>query len=101
MHFDIHAKGKSFNEKNLIKNYYNKRTLLASGVQEVICLSENRIELCNRLRSIIQEKQAGNDNTRFGNEMDAVVDKLLEYKYIISTQHKKKLLKHLLFYNIT
>ena len=34
--FDIHAKDKSFRDKHLTKNYYNKRALLASGLQEVI-----------------------------------------------------------------
>ena len=30
-HFDIHAKGKSSRDINLIKNYYNKRAILATG----------------------------------------------------------------------
>ena len=33
MHFDIHTKGKSSRDKNLIKNYFNKRTILASGLK--------------------------------------------------------------------
>ena len=36
MRFDIHTTGKSNRDGNLIKNYYNKRFLLASGVQEVV-----------------------------------------------------------------
>ena len=47
MHFDIHAKDKSFRDKNLIKNYYNKRALLASGLHEVVFLSENPNEVCD------------------------------------------------------
>ena len=44
MHFDIHAKSKSFRDKNLKKNYYNKRAILASGLKTVF-LSENFNEL--------------------------------------------------------
>ena len=40
MHFNIHAKSKSSRDKNIIKNYYNRRTLVATGLQEVILLSE-------------------------------------------------------------
>ena len=54
-----------------------------------IFLSENPSELCDRLCLIIQEKQAGNDTKRFDNQIDAIFDKLLEYKCITPTQHKK------------
>ena len=57
MHFDIHTKIKSSRDKNLIKNNYTKRTLLASGDEEVILLSENPSELCNRLCLIIQKNK--------------------------------------------
>jgi len=93
MHFDIHRTGKSTRDKTLINNYYNKRAILASGFEEVIFLSENPNELCNRLCLIIQEKQAGNDTNKFDNEIIAILDKLLEYKSITPTQHKKILRK--------
>ena len=89
MHFDLHANGKTSRDKNLAKNYYNKRALLASSDQEVIFLSDNPNEICDRLHLIIQEKQARNDTTRFDNELVAKIDKILEYKSITSTQHKK------------
>ena len=41
MYFDIHTTGKSSRDRNLKNNYQNKRALLASGLQEVIFLSEN------------------------------------------------------------
>ena len=56
MHFDIHAKGKRSIDKNLTKNFYNKRAIIASGLQEVVFLSENPNELCKRLCLINQEK---------------------------------------------
>ena len=57
MHFNIKTTSKSTRDKTLIDNYYNKRALVASGLQEVIFLSENPNELCDRLSLIIQEKK--------------------------------------------
>ena len=37
---------------------------------------------------MIQEMQAGNDATRFDNEIAAIIDKLLEYRCNIPSQHK-------------
>ena len=54
--FDIHAKGKSSLDKNLLQNYYNKRAILASGLKTNF-LSENPNELCKGLKLIIQEKR--------------------------------------------
>ena len=96
MHSDIHAKGKSSRDKNL-KNYFNKRAILASGL-ETNFLSENPNELCDRLRLLLQEEQAGNISDMINQEMVAIFDKLLEYKFITSTQHKKTI-KNL--YNIS
>ena len=94
MHFDINAKGsKSNRDRNLINNYYKKRALPASGLQEVIFLSENPNELCDRLRLIIQEKQGGNDTERFDKEIVAIVDKFLQYKSLTPKQHKQILNK--------
>ena len=57
MHIDMYAKSKRTRDTNLIKNYYNKRILLASGLHEAILLSENPNELCDRLRSRIRENK--------------------------------------------
>ena len=89
--FDIHPKSKNSRDKNLMKNFYHKRALLESGVQEVFFLSENPNDLCNLRRLKFQGKQAGKHNTRFDNEMVAIIDKLLEYKCFTPTQHKKLL----------
>ena len=63
MHFEIHSKGKSLGDRTNTKTFYNKRALLASGLHEVIFLSKNLNELCDRLRLIFQEKQAGTDTS--------------------------------------
>ena len=87
MRFDMHAKVEISSDKNLMKNYFNKRALLASGLHEVIFLSGNPNELFDRLRLKFQQKQAGNDNTRFEREIIAIVDNLLEHKSFTPKQH--------------
>ena len=67
--------------------------MLASGVHEVIFLSENPNEICDRFSSIIQEKHAGNDTNDFDNEIIAIVDKLLEDKSFTPEQHRQILIK--------
>ena len=80
--YDIQARGKSLRNRNLIKNYFNKRGINASGLnrsERNIFLSGNPNHLCDRLCLISQEKQAGNDTNKFDNEILALIDNLLEY----------------------
>ena len=56
----------------------------------LIFLSGNPDELCNRIRLIIQEKQ-GETTKVFDDETIAMNDKLLKYKCITPTHHKKNL----------
>ena len=35
IHFDIHSQGKILRDRNLIKNYYNKRAIFASGLKPI------------------------------------------------------------------
>ena len=59
--FDIHARGKSLRDRNPIKMSFHKRALPASGLQQVISLSKDANELCNRIFLILQERQARNN----------------------------------------
>ena len=45
-HFDIHATGKSSKDKSLLKNYFNRRVTLASGLKTIF-FSEKPNELCD------------------------------------------------------
>ena len=65
----------------------------ASGVSKTIFLSSDPDELCNRLKLLLEEKQAGNNSDIINQEIVAVVDKLLEYKCITKKQHKQILIK--------
>ena len=88
IHFNIRATGKSNRDRTLIINYYNKRSILASGLRTVF-FSENPYELCDRLKLLIQEKRAGNISNIIKEEIVAIFDKLLEYISITASEHKK------------
>ena len=71
----------------------NQPPITASGFTKTIILSSDPDELCNRLRLILQEKQAGNNSDIINKESVGIVDKLLEYKCTTKKQHKQILIK--------
>ena len=92
MNFDTKALGnKSTRDRTLIK-LLNSPAIMASGITTIF-LSENADELCDRLRLLLQEKQAGNNSDIIDQEIIAIVDKLLEYKCISKKEHKQILIK--------
>ena len=92
MHFDTKAQGnKSTRDRTLIK-LLNSPGIMASGITTIF-LSENADELCDRLRLILQEKNAGNNSNIINEEIVAIIDKLLEYNCISKKQHKQILIK--------
>ena len=61
---------------------------MASGISTVF-LPDNTNEFSDRLKSLLQEKQAGNIFEIKKEEILATVDKLLEDKCISKKQHKQ------------
>ena len=55
--------------------------------------SSDRDELCDRLKLLLQEKQAGNYSDISNQHMVVIVDKLLEYKCRSKKQHKQLFFK--------
>ena len=93
MHFDERRVGtKSTRDKTLIK-LLNSPAIMASGVSKTIFLSRDPNELCDRLKLLLQEKQAGNNSDIINDEIVVIIDKLLEYKCITKKQHKQILIK--------
>ena len=93
MNFNIRQKGnKSDRDKSIIRLLRSPR-IMASGVSKTIFLSSDPDELCNRLKLLLQEKQAGNNSDIINQEIVAIVDKLLEHKCISKKQHKQILIK--------
>ena len=65
--------------------------LPASGISNIIILSSDPNELCDRSKILLQQKQAGNNSELINDEIIAIADKLLEYKWI-SKKHYKQIL---------
>ena len=95
MHFDLNAPGnKSTRDRKLIKLLNSPGLMVsASGVSKTIFLSSDANELCDRLKLLLQEKQAGNNSDIINDEIIAIIDKLLEYKCISKKQHRQILIK--------
>ena len=95
LNFDTKALGnKSTRDRTLIKLLKSPGLMVsASGVSKTIFLSSDANELCDRLKLLLQEENAGNNSDIIIDEIVAIVDKLLEYKCISKKQHKQILLK--------
>ena len=95
MYFDVRAQGnKSTRGRTLIKLLKSPSLMVsASSVSKSIFLSSDPDELCDRLKLLLQEIQAGNNSDIINEEMVAIVDKLLEYNCISKNQHEKILFK--------
>ena len=95
IHFDTKAVGnKSIRHRTLIKLLNSPGLMVsASGVSKTIFRSSNANELCDRLKLLLQEKQAGNNSNIINEAIVVIIDKLLEYKCITKKQHKQFLIK--------
>ena len=95
MHFDLNALGnKSTRDRKLIKLLNSPGLMVsASGVSKTKFLSSDPNELCDRLKLLLQEKQAGNNSDIINDEIIAIIDNLLGYKCISKKQHKQILIK--------
>ena len=95
MHFDQKAVGnKSTPDRTLIKLLKSPGLIVsASGITKTIFLSSDPDELCDRLKLLLQERQAGNNSDIINNEVFAIIDALLKYQCITKKQHKQFLNK--------
>ena len=84
-------KQKSDRDKSLI-NLFKSPAILASGISTKF-LSPQPNELCERIKLLQQEKQAGSNSNLINDETVAIIDKLLEYKCISKKQHKQILIR--------
>ena len=91
MNFDIRAPGtKSTRDSTLIKLLKSPVLMVsASGVSKTIFSPSDPDQLCNSIKLLLQEKQAGNNSNKINEENIAVVDKLLDYKCIFNNNINK------------
>ena len=85
--FNTKQKGLKSNRDISLINLPKSPAIMTSG-SSAIFLSENPIEHCDRLKLLLQEKQAGKIFNIFVEEIVAIVDRLLEYKCKSRKQHR-------------
>ena len=61
--------------------------------QKQFFLSSDHDEVFNRLKLLLQEKQAGDYSDLINEEIFAIIEKLLDYKCISKKHHKQILIK--------
>ena len=61
-------------DKSMIK-LLNSPAIMASGISNIIFLSSDQNELCDRLKLLLQEKQAGKNSDEIDEEISAIVGK--------------------------
>ena len=93
MIFNIKQKGNKSNRDKSIIGFLKSPAFMASGISKILFLSSDPDKLCNRLNLFLQEKHAGNNSDLINEEIVAIADKLLEYKFITKKQHNQILIK--------
>ena len=93
MKYDIKSTGRPSTRHNSMIRLLDQPAIMASGFSKTIILSSDPIELCDRLKLLLQEKNGGNNSNLIDEEIVAIIDKLLEYKCISKKQHKRILIK--------
>ena len=86
--FDIKNKGQKSPRDSSIVELLTIPAIMASGTSTIF-LSSDPNELCDRIKLLLQEKQAGNISNIFIEEIVAVIDNLLENKSNSPSEHKK------------
>ena len=93
MNYDTKSTGRpSIRHYSIIK-ILDSPAIMASGISKTIFLSSDADELCERLKLLLQDKNAGNNSEIINEEIVVIVDKFLEYKCITKKQHKQILFK--------
>ena len=93
MNYDVKSTGRPSTRHNSMIRLLDQPAIMASGVSNILILSSDPDELCDRLRLLLQEKHAGNSSDLINDEIVAIVDKLLEHKCISKKQHQQILIK--------
>ena len=93
MNYDTKSTGRPSIRHNSVVKILNSPAIMASGISKTIFLSSDADELCERLKLLLQEKNAGNNSEIINEEIVVIVEKLLEYKSITKKQHKQILIK--------
>ena len=85
-------KGRKSDRDGTLIKLLKSPAIMVSGVTTLF-LSEIPDEVCDRLKLLLQQKQAGNNSNIINREIVAIVDMLLEYKCFSRKEHKQTLNK--------
>ena len=96
MHFDVKAPGNKSDEDRSFIRLFEFLAVMASGIATMFSSSDLK-ELCDRIKLILQEKQAGKNSDMIKDEFIAIADKLLEYK-CISTKQCKQFFSNVMYF---
>ena len=91
MNFDNKNIGRKSPRDRSIVELLKSPAIMASGLSTKF-LSCDPNELCDGLKLLLQQKQAGRNSDKFNKEKVAIVDKLLEYNCISKKQQKEILI---------
>ena len=89
MNFNIKRKGRKTDTGKSLMKLLKSPAVMASGILNIIFLLSDSDEFCDRLKLLLQETQARNNSDIINREINAILDKLLEYKCISKKQHKQ------------
>ena len=94
-YFDEKVSGNKSTRDKSLKRLLKSPAIMAGSLKEsnTTWLSSAPNELCDRLKLLLQEKQAGSNYDIINEEIVAIADKLLECKCIPTKQHKFFLIK--------
>ena len=92
MNYDTKSVGRPSVRQTSIVKLLDSPAIMASGITKTIFLSSDADELCERLKLLLHEKNAGNNSEIINEEIVVIVDKLLEHKCISKKQHKQILI---------
>ena len=93
MNYDTKGTGRPSIRHSCIIKILESPAIMASGISRTIILYSDHNELCDKLKLLLQEENAGINSDIFNDEIVAIVDKLLEYKCISKKQQKQNLIK--------
>ena len=80
MHFDVKSLGRKYTRDSTPNKLLKSPglTVSASGISNTNFLLSDSDEICDRLKLVLQEIQAGNSSDKTNDDIVAIVDKLLE-----------------------
>ena len=94
MNFNFKQKGRKSDRDRTFIKLLKSPAIMASGFSDIIILSSDPDELCDRIKLLLQEIQAGNNSDLINKKVVAIVDKLLEYKCLTKKPHNQNLIKY-------